>query len=99
MWPGPLLIAGPGLYRIVWLNVMVHAEEVCRIIFVLQSHQPIVIAAVGLARDGVALVGDVIAVRTSHQKRPQTFPTFARPSNVLFCLGGVGPDGPGKEVP
>lgn len=41
---------------------MVHAEKVGGVVFIFKSNEAIVIAAVRLARDGVALVGDVVTV-------------------------------------
>ncbi len=43
-------------------DVVIHAEKVRRIVFVFQGDEAIVIAAVSLSRDGVALVGDVVTV-------------------------------------
>jgi len=50
------------LCRFGGLDVVVHAEEVRRIVFVFQGDEAIVIAAVRFACDGVALIGYVVAV-------------------------------------
>jgi hypothetical protein len=47
------------------LDVVVHAEEVCRVVFVFQGDEAIVIAAVHFACDGVALIGYVVDVSSS----------------------------------
>jgi hypothetical protein len=48
--------------RLSWLDVVVHTEKVCRVVSVFQGDKAIVIAAVGFARDGFAVICDVVAV-------------------------------------
>ena len=48
--------------RLARLDVVVHAEKVRGVVFILESNEAVVIAAVRLAGDGVALVGDVVSV-------------------------------------
>jgi hypothetical protein len=49
---------------------MVQAKEICRVVFVFQGDEAIVIAAGSLARDGISIVGDIIALSACDQIRP-----------------------------
>src|SRR5438128_10034176 len=81
------------------LDVVVHTKEIGWVVLVFQGDQAIVIGPVSCARDRLALVGDIVAIRVCDQKRLQSFPTFARPLLVLFRFGRANPHRPGKEVP
>ena len=82
-----------------WLDVVVHTEKICRIVPGFKSDKTIVVAPVGLSRDGFSFIRHVIAIRPCSQIRPQPLPALARPANVLVGLGRIGPDGPRKKVP
>jgi len=47
-----------------WFDVVIHAEEVCRIVFVFENHKTIIIGAVGRAGESVILFHRVIHIRT-----------------------------------
>ena len=78
---------------------MVHAEEVCGVVFVFQGNEAIIIASVSFASDGVPFVRHVIPVSPGDKKGLQGFPTFTRPSDILLGFGRIGPNRPGKEIP
>lgn len=63
----PTLGASAGLTR---LDVVVEAEKIRRIVFILQGDEAIVIEPVSFTGDGIALVSDVIAIRACNQERP-----------------------------
>src|SRR5713101_5561803 len=78
------LCSAHRLCRFGWLDVVVHAEEVCRVVFVLQGSQSIVVRAVGGSREGVSFVRDVVDIRAGHKVRPHRFPILPCPLDVLF---------------
>ena len=80
-------------------DVVVHAEEIRRVEFVFQGNEAIIIAAVSFASDGVPFVRHVVPVSPGDKKGLQGFPALARPSDILFGFGRIGPNGPGKEIP
>jgi len=47
-------------------DVVVQAEEVCGVVFVFQGNKAVVIAAVGFACEGVALIGYVVAISSGN---------------------------------
>jgi hypothetical protein len=52
---------------------VVHAKEVARIVFFLQSDQPLVVRAVRFASDRLTFVSKIITVGAGDQEGPQSF--------------------------
>ena len=78
---------------------MVHAKEVARIVFFLQSDQPLVVRAVRFASDGLAFVGKVITVGDWDQERPKRYAAVTVPFEVFLRVCGALPHRPREQVP
>src|SRR5215468_12252104 len=86
------------LCRFGWLDVVVHAKEVCRVVFVLQGSQSVVVRTVGSPREDLSFVGDVVDIGAGHKVRPHRFPIFPRPLDVFVRVGRVFPVRPDYEI-
>ena len=65
-------------------DVVVHAEEIRRVVLVLQDNEAVVIRPVSFTRNGRSLVGNIISVGTRNQKRLHSTPALSRPPECFF---------------
>ena len=81
-----------------WANVLIEAEDVRRIILVLERDQPRIVLAVGSLNTILAFVAEIIGIDTAGGERPYGVPELARPGNVRFVVSRVVPDRDRKAI-
>src|SRR5664279_5380348 len=81
-----------------WLDVLVEAEQVRRIIGVLEGNEPVIVGAVGLPYPLLALHAEHVDVDPTACKWLRRLRGFAGPLDMLIGLHRVGPLGGDYEV-
>ncbi len=72
-------------------DVVVHAEEVRRVVLVLQSDEAVVIRTIGFTGVRISFVLQVIDIDACDHERSHGVPEVARPFNVLCGVGRIFP--------
>src|SRR5215212_3693289 len=89
---------GSGDYLHRRWDVLVEAEEVGRVVLVLQRNQPIVVGVIGGPHPLLALHTEIIDIDRRWRERLQRVPKFSRPGDVALGLCWVGPHRGDQEV-
>src|SRR5262249_55048500 len=75
----------------IWGNVLVHVEEVCRIVFLLQSKKALVVFSKSLTDSLFAFVTQIVHVGRTLIEWLHRLPALPRPMNVLLSFSRIIP--------